>query len=184
MWHVLQLTKHAQLASNCKKPTNFPSSLSTSQQQRNPISYPRTNKASATLVSHQLPDLTCHPPQSNNSPQWKSITIARTICSKGSDNGYWHVCVCVLCRFCSPRHTTLGSLVLPVINTGLKSPTVTRLPYCLFCPWLNNELDPLSNAELTLVVDAHLTHTHTHENAETVNTFFRVQAAHSCTHML
>lgn len=35
------------------------------------------------------------------------------------------VCACVRCRFCSPRHTTLGSMVLPVINTGLKSPTVT-----------------------------------------------------------
>lgn len=42
--------------------------------------------------------------------------------------------------FKSSHYTWL--LVLPVINTGLESPTVPRLPYCLFCPALNNELDP------------------------------------------
>lgn len=115
MWHVLQLMKHLQLASNCEKPTNFPSSFSTSQQQQNPISYPRTNKAHPTLVSRQLPDLTCHPSQSNNSPQWKSITKAKTICFKGSDNGYWTmvclgVCgglwVCALQVLFTPSHYT------------------------------------------------------------------------------
>lgn len=117
--------------------------------------------------------VTCHPPQPNDSPQWKSITTSSTMHFKGNDNGYSttlaRLCVCVRvgvclrCRFCSTRHTTLGSLVLPVINTGLKSPTVTRLPYCLFCPGLNNELDPPSNAVVTLFVASHYTqHTHTH----------------------
>ena len=77
------------------------------------------------------------------------------------------LCMCAFCRFCSTCHTTLGSLVLPVINTGLKSPTVTRLPYCLFCPRLNNELAPPSNAVVTLFVAARDTHTHTHTHMHT-----------------
>ena len=133
----------------------------------------------ATLVSRQPPDWGNLPPSSakwvtsvkehhnrrhnilQKLWQW-SLCGLGLLCVSG--------CVCTLQVLFRPSHYTWLP-VLPVINTGLKSPTVTRLPYCLFCLWLNNELDPPSNAVVTLFVASHdkMTHddTHTHARSHT-----------------
>ena len=78
--------------------------------------------------------------------------------------GYDRQRVCCQVLFCLSQYTYL--LVFPVINTGLKSPTVTHLRYRLFCPFINNELAPLLSPHRWL--SSPHTHNTTHANTHTL----------------